>query len=425
MIHYEAMAPAGGAPAGVAPAGDAPAAVAEAAAAGADEITGFVECTRIEQVTHDVMSFEFRLGTGGRFAFEPGQYVTFRFPALGLERCYTISSPATEHDRFEITVKRQPGGVVSSYLHTELAVGDVVGADGPYGIFSTARHPADKQLFLSGGSGITPMLSMARTLLRRPPDPPLDLVFVHSARTPSDIIRRTELEAMAPRPGVTVAVVCSRGSPEEPWDRIRGRISSDVLAGLVPDLAERETFLCGPKGYMESMRRILAGLGADPARVHEESFVFAGARGAGSPPTGDPAGVAVSRHPAGASAPAEPSASRAEPSASPADAPVQVTGDEAGASAAGFAVEFRGLGRTVRCDEDTTVLEAAQDAGVPLPSSCEEGVCGTCKSWLVSGDVDMDHAGGIRPREIKEGKVLLCCSTPLSDLVIERLEPGA
>jgi hypothetical protein len=99
--------------------------------------------------------------------FEPGQYVTMRIPELGCERCYSISSAPFGTNTFTITVKRVPGGVVSSYLHDSVRVGDRVHVDGPYGLFSTSFHPAQRHLFLSAGSGITPIMSMVRSLLAR------------------------------------------------------------------------------------------------------------------------------------------------------------------------------------------------------------------------------------------------------------------
>jgi len=86
----------------------------------------------------------------------------------------------------------------------------------------------------------------------------------------------------------------------------------------------------------------------------------------------------------------------------------------------GFTISFSVTGRDVVCAPGNTVLEAAELAGIKLPFSCREGMCATCKSKLVSGQVDMQHKGGIRPKEVAAGKILLCCSRPLSDLVVER-----
>jgi len=85
-----------------------------------------------------------------------------------------------------------------------------------------------------------------------------------------------------------------------------------------------------------------------------------------------------------------------------------------------YQVEFRRSAVTVACDANTNIWHAARAAGLKLPSSCLQGICGTCKSTLVSGSVDMKHGGGIRQREIDKGLILICCSRPLGDLVIDR-----
>src|SRR5699024_6444379 len=329
--------------------------------------------------------------------FEPGQYVTMRVPELGLERCYSISSAPFGTNTFTITVKRVAGGPVSNHLHDAVAVGDRLHADGPYGLFSTSFHPAQKHLFLSAGSGITPIMSMVRSLLARPSGEATDIVFVHSSSSPADIIFRPELEQLAQVPGVRVEILCSRDSEFEIWSGRRGRITADTLAEVAPDLRDRETFVCGPSGYMDAVRPLLFELGT--AGAHEESFVFATA-------------------PAARLARATASADR------PSQVLTAVGGPGAGAggdwAARAHTVEFADSGRRIECSPETTVLDAALDAGLAMPSSCSEGMCGTCKSDLVSGEVEMNHAGGIRPKEIAAGKFLPCCSTPLTDLVVRR-----
>ncbi|WGP06080.1 FAD-binding oxidoreductase [Bacillus subtilis] len=351
-------------------------------------LTGPVEVTGITQVTHDVKTFELRAGWMAAVDFAPGQYVTMRIPELGLERCYSISSAPFGTNIFTITVKRVPGGAVSNHLHDTVQVGDRLHADGPYGLFSTSFHQAERHLFLSAGSGITPIMSMVRSLLARQGGFGTDIVFVHSASTPLDIIFRAELEQLAEVAGVSVIILCSRDSEVETWAGRRGRIDASTLAEVVPDAADRETFVCGPGPYMEAVRPLLAEAGVPSARTHEESFVFA------TSPADRLAKAGARTMAAGAGA--------------------------AGATGVSHAVEFTVSGRVVDCDESATVLDSALDAGLSVPSSCSEGACGTCKSVLVSGEVEMKHAGGIRPKEIAAGKFLPCCSTPLTDLVVER-----
>ena len=357
------------------------------------ELTGLVECVSITEVTHNVKSFELFAPWMARIDFEPGQYVTVRIPELELERCYSIASAPFGTNTFTLTIKRVDGGPVSSYLHDVLRVGDLVHVDGPYGLFSTSFHPSPKHLFVSGGSGLSPIMSMVRSLLARTDGSPADIVLIHNAATPADIIFRPELEQLATVPGVSVVTMCSRDSAAEVWAGRRGRITRETLAEVVPDLAERENFLCGPVDYMAAVRLMLDELSVMGNKVHEESFVFA-------------------------QSPAERLARRSrEP------VPANVSGGPAmcgGSPLQSFGIDFTTSGKHVDCDPSTTVLDAAVEAGMVFPSSCEEGMCGTCKSVLVSGEVEMNHAGGIRPKEIAAGKFLPCCSTPLTDLVVER-----
>ena len=348
------------------------------------DVDGELICRAVLPVTRDVRTFV--LGPAGPrlFSFQPGQYLAVTTPAGS--RCYTISSPPTRPHLLAITVKRTPGGPVSGWLHDEFRPGMCISAAGPYGGFSCAAYPARSYLFLSAGSGITPVMSMTRTLADLASD--AEITFVHSARTPSDLIFAAELTAMAAAsPRLRLAFVCEDAPAD--WAGYRGRLSRETLAAIVPDLPAREVFACGPDGYMESVRTMLAEAGLDLRRYHEESFTFER--------------LATERL-------------ATEPGAAP-RAPSRTAGDSA--SGTGFSVEFTRSGRTVACPPGTLVLDAALRAGLTLPSSCGEGVCGTCKSTLVSGSVDMAHNGGIRPREIAANKILLCCSTPLEDLVID------
>lgn len=346
----------------------------------ADDFDGPVLCVEVLQETHDVKSLRLRSPTRRQHSFLPGQHLTVSVDIHGqrLQRCYTVASSPVRSDELTITVKRVAGGPVSNWLHDHVRPGDSLSVAGPMGRFTTTAHPAEKYLFLSAGSGITPLMSMTRTIdaLRTS----ADVLFVHCARTPVDLIFRHELRALAARnPRIRVVAVCEDDAPEERWNGLRGRLTAPVLQTIAPDLADREIFTCGPPPYMEAVRAMLAETGADPARCHEESFTFSGVSAVG-------AGTLVG-------------------------APVSI--------AQTHQVELTRSGRTIECDSDTTILLAASRAGLTLPSSCGEGLCGTCKSTMLEGSVTMDHAGGIRPREIAQNKILLCCSTPRENLVIE------
>jgi ferredoxin-NADP reductase len=334
-------------------------------------------CRQVHPLTHDVSTFVFEYAEPRLFRHDPGQFLTLTLDIDGrpVQRCYTISSPPTRPFLLSITVKRVPGGLVSNRLHDHLGPGDTVRAHGPLGDFSTARHPAPKYLFLSGGVGVTPSMAMTRTLYDLAD--PADVVFVHSARTPADIVFRHELELIAATaPNIRIVHICEEDRPYAPWGGHRGRLTIETLRQIAPDFLEREVFTCGPAPYMAVVRRMLSDAGLDMDRYHEESFTF-------ETPT--------------AQADTSPTA----------------------AADTGFKVEFTRSGRTVECDADTSLLAAASRAGISLPASCAQGMCGTCKTTLLSGSVDMQHNGGIRPREITQNKILLCCSKPLEDVVID------
>ncbi|KAA0081002.1 hybrid-cluster NAD(P)-dependent oxidoreductase [Paraburkholderia sp. T12-10] len=346
-------------------------------------------CCQVRQETHDVKSFFFMSREGRTFSFEPGQFITLELDIGGetINRCYTISSAPTRPHTISITVKRVPGGKVSNWLHDNLRPGASVRVLGPAGEFTCARHAAGKYLFLSAGSGITPLMSMSRSHHELGED--RDIVFVHSARTPDDIIFARELDLIAAnQQRFRTSFVCERIGARTNWPGITGFLTLPLLRLIAADFMEREIFTCGPAPYMKAVRDLLGEAGFDRTRYHEESFSFESL------------------------SPAE-QAAATDDAAEPADA--------GGADAqARFSVTFAKTRRDIECGAHEHVLDAAKRAGLRLPSSCTQGMCGTCKVKLVSGEVDMHHNGGIRQREIDQGMVLLCCSKPLSDLVVDK-----
>jgi ferredoxin-NADP reductase len=352
--------------------------VSQASAPSDDE--GVLVCLEARLETHDVRTFIFAAATGGALSYAPGQFLTFEFEIDGetVNRCYTLASSPTRPGHVAITVKRT-GGRVSTWLHATMAPGKRVRALGPMGEFVCPADRTGRFLFLSAGSGITPLMSMARAHFDLASA--ADVVFVHSARSPADLIFRRELEMMAAaRPNFRFAPICETGSPGEAWGGYDGRLDLARLTLIAPDFRERAVFLCGPSPYMAAARAMLAAAGFDMSRLHAESFDFAELAGQ-----------------------------------SPA-----IAADAVGAAEARFTVEFTKSRRTIEVAGDQFVLGAAKAQGLRLPSSCTQGLCGTCKSQLVSGTVQMSHHGGIRQREIDQGLILLCCSKPTSNLVIER-----
>ena len=189
-----------------------------------------------------------------------------------VERCYTISSPPTRPFLVAITVKRDSGGIMSNWLHENMKPGEQLRAFGPSGAFTSTASFAPKSLYLSAGSGVTPLMSMTRASVDLGLD--RDIVFVHSARTPADIVFRQELNRLAVfSPGLKVFFVFGEGIGDETnWAGRTGRLSLELLSEWVPDFAERDVFTCGPAGYMGAVGNVLREGGHDPASFDQESF---------------------------------------------------------------------------------------------------------------------------------------------------------
>ncbi|NLR73851.1 hybrid-cluster NAD(P)-dependent oxidoreductase [Leeia aquatica] len=339
-----------------------------------------LECVLVRDETHDVKTFVFRSQQPRRFRYLPGQFITLELEINGaaINRCYTLSSTPTRPDTVSITVKRVPNGPVSNWLHDHMQVGQTVKVLGPSGEFSCFLHDRPKYLFLSAGSGITPLMSMSRALTDLVLD--RDVVFVHSARSPADVIFAREQQALARNnPSFRHAVICERAGADRDYAGYQGFLSLATLSNIAPDFREREVFTCGPAPYMAAVRKILEAAGFNMQQYHEESFAFETLMGG---------------------------AEEAQPPAA--------------AAGEGYTIRFAKSGDEVRCAPPQTILAAAKATGMRLASSCTQGLCGTCKTKMLSGQVDMKHAGGIRQREIDQGFILPCCSVPLSDVVLDR-----
>jgi ferredoxin-NADP reductase/ferredoxin len=387
-------------------------------------------CQAVRTVAPDMKTVVLAPSRASTVRFEAGQYVTVEFDIDGraVNRCYTIASPPTRPERIAITVKCTRDGAVSRWLHDGgIGPGSVVRIGVPQGEFTIAAHPAESYLLLTAGSGITPALSMLRTLYDLGAE--CDLVLVHSQRRAAEVPYRDELDWMARHvPGLRIHYLCGDEADETLLPSVvAGRLGPEVLAALVPDAATREVLACGPTAYRETARAATSALGCAPNCFHEESYTFDDLR-AEAPITlsefGRQGNVTLSSSAGQGDVTLSASDGQRDLSFSDGQPDLSFSGGQGEPALDSFRtfrtfrIEFRDHGVTIGCAADTTILDAAAAAGLTLPSSCAQGLCGTCKSTLVAGEVDMRHNGGIRPREIAAGKVLLCCSRPKSDLVV-------
>ena len=342
-----------------------------------------VRCTQAIQETWDVRTFCFVAEQPILFYFKPGQFVTLELEIDGeqIMRSYSISSSPSVPYSFSITVKRIPGGKVSNWLHDNLVEGFELAVHGPIGDFNAIDYPTENILMLSGGVGITPVMSMARWFFDTNAN--VNACFIHSARTPRDVIFSRELDHMCSRiASFNVHVICERQEPGQPWVGYRGYLNQQMLELIAPDFMNFEVFCCGPPPYMRAVRRILGEAGFDMARYHEESF--------GS----TPAEVV------------EDVIEHAEAAAEALDQADLVS------------VTFADSDKHVRVPRGETVHAAAAKVGLHIPKACGMGLCGTCRVELKAGTVDMQHNGGITEEDQEAGFILACCSRPLGDVVV-------
>lgn len=353
-----------------------------------------LRCVSIKTETENVRTFHFASDPERLFSYKPGQFMTLDLEAAGrnVRRSYTISSPPSRPHLVAITVKRIPTGLVSSWLHDHLAVGDSLQAVIANGKFNSWDIPAEKMLLLSAGIGITPIMSMARW------DFDLcigvDTVLLHCARKPSDIVFRRELELLQ-RPTCKVIITCTRPGDEE-WPGLRGHIDGPMIEAAVPDFRERAVFICGPESWMKSIREFFLAAGCSTERLHQEWF---GPRSRKAS-TGDEM-AACSLAPAGEAASFRRDLGQ----------PAAVAGQAR--------IVFSLSHIEVACSTDETILEVAERAGINIPSSCRVGSCGTCRVRKTSGVTKNEHCPGITQTEEAEGYVLTCSSTAEGLVVLD------
>lgn len=334
----------------------------------ADQRIDLTCISRVEE-TPDVVTFRFKLPSRHSADYIAGQFITV-YPVInGQEnsRCYTLSSSPSRNIDIAITVKRVTGGDVSNWLHQNLKVGDTIAATGPMGEFNVNNGNSRKLLLLSAGSGITPMLSIARYLSDLHSQK--DIVFYHQARTEADLICEDELLWLK-RQNPNLSLIFSLSQPEPSWLGIKGRISREQLIHEIPDLTERTVMCCGPEGFMQQAKDFCRQLGLAEQRWFEESF-------------GQPPGY---------------------------DAAKQETHE--------FTLSING--KTFTGDNQNPILVQAELNGEPIAFGCRAGVCGVCKVKLVEGEVKRNSEIPLTEDEKRQGIILACSCIPESDVVIEK-----
>ncbi len=343
--------------------------------------SGELEIARIVQETPDVKTFRFVNPAGGSLPFEhvAGQYLNLALTIDGkrVKRSYTIASPPTRRDYAEISVKRAVDGYGSKHLHDTWSAGDRVKISAPAGKFYFAGDESDRVVLIAGGIGITPMMSVTRSLTDRNWHGKIFLVFC--VRKRSDIVFEAELDELKARHPNLHVLVTLTNEPDLEWTGARGYVTADMLRAFIPDFTRGPVMVCGPDPMMTATRALLVGMGVADADVHQEAFV--------SPP-------AV-----------------VEPAPGDDDPPLP-DGDVA-------TITFERAGVTALVTNATSLLEAAEEAGIAIPFECRSGICGQCKTRLVHGKVRMDSQDALTNQDRAKGLVLACQAHATRDCVVD------
>ena len=315
--------------------------------------------------------------------YEPGQFLTIACSPADKEvrRAYSLCSSPHTDTYPAIALKRVQGGQVSNWICDNIKEGQTITGFEPIGHF-TAKPEADKRrhfVMIGGGSGITPLFSMIKSVLKEEPQSIVSLIYGN--RNEEQIMFKKTLEEMSRQHPGRLRVVHVLSRPAANWQGPSGRLTADLLKELVyqltPATAVEDTlfYLCGPSGMMETAVQTLTNIGVKGKQIHRESFT-ATIEESSTPPT-----------------------PKAETEFS-GESQVTVIDD-------GDEYHF-----TVPADE--LILEAGLDAGHDMPYSCQSGVCTACRGKITNGKATTDEADALTDAEIQEGYVLTCVAKALT-----------
>jgi stearoyl-CoA 9-desaturase NADPH oxidoreductase len=306
------------------------------------ELRGRIQEVRPE--TRDAVTLVIRPGRRWK-RHQPGQYVRIGVDVDGVRqwRAYSLTSPVARQDGcISVTVKAIPHGIVSNYLVRRARPGLVLQLNQPTGDFVLPANRPGKVLFITGGSGITPVMGMLRNAVHELDD----VVLVHSSPTPEDVIFAPELRRLASQGRIRLL---------EKHTDIDGMLETDELARLVPDLAERETWACGPNGLLDLLQECFENLGVAD-RLHTERF---------------------------------------RPN-------VLSIGD-------GGSVTFTRSQIRVDADGTTPLLDVGEACGILMPAGCRMGICYGCVVSLRSGAVRDLRNGALTAATEGDGVLVQTC----------------
>ena len=340
----------------------------------------------IRKETPDTVSVAFEIPEHAKqeFDYVAGQYLPFKFNINGEEirRSYSLSSSPLVDDEYRIAVKQIKNGKASTFLNNTLKVGDEVESMPPDGnfILNPSIDSEKHYVAFAAGSGITPIMSILKTVLHKEPKSKFTLVFGN--RTTQDIIYKNELDALKNEFSDRFQLLYVLSRENSGNELLNGRIdsvkASEILGQYLTDDLPKEYFLCGPEDMIMSVSKMLEDEGVNKEVIHYELFTT---------PT------------------------QQEPQTSP------IVGDFSGTAKVTIIVDDEPTEIDLASD-GINILDAAMDAGIDAPFSCKGAVCCTCKAQVKEGKAVMDMNYALSDAEVEDGFILTCQAHPASEKVV-------
>ncbi len=341
--------------------------------------------TDVRKTIRDAVVVTLQPENGADFSFTQGQYLTFRrkFDGEELRRSYSICT-GLDDGVLQVGIKKVDGGAFSTWANEDLRPGDRLEAMAPMGSFHTQLDPAKAKYYLgfAGGSGITPVLSILKTVLAREPDSRFTLVYAN--RGVNTIMFRDELEDLKNLYLERLNVIHVLESDAQDIDLFTGLVDQEKCKALFSGWIDIESvdtaFICGPEPMMLGIAASLRDHGLSDEQIKFELFA-----------SGQPGRLKRKV----ASSVAASSAKQTE-----------------------LSVTMDGSQRSFSISKDTSILEAALENAIDAPFACKAGVCSTCRCKVLEGEVEMAANHALEDYEVERGYVLSCQSYPLTDKVV-------
>lgn len=356
-------------------------------------------CQKIKKETHDVKTYIFSKPSSETqidFNYHAGQYVNFTLNMAGTMQtcCYTLSSSPTNPDHVSITIKRIPQGKVSNYFHDHFKVGQSIDVTGVAGNFCLDGAIPQNILLISAGSGITPMLSMLRFMVET--QCKNQVTFIHSAKQEIDLIAQDEVTVLAKQHGNCQIIYTLTQGANSQWHGFEGRLNEHMLDSI-KQINHYQSFVCGPKLFRKATRSLLLKLGLELSNYHDESF------GAYEYSKDDSSDI-------------EENVSVLKPDIISQDISAQNVQKKNNKKK--VSIYFSRWKKHYQGNQQDSLLDQGEAAGLILPYSCRGGSCGSCKAKLVSGQVKQNSTDGLSASERQQGYILLCSCSALTDVEI-------